>query len=125
MLSNHSTFANYQEHTNAVNRILIDMKKQLDQYRESPTANAQAVAIRERNLVTLIKYVEASAEIIQGMANARDAAYRAGIERGRELAEIEEQHTLSPNWPRRYHHDKEVNRAYGAYHQMMKWADHL
>lgn len=119
-----STYANYQDHTDAVNRILLDMKAQLDKYRELPTANPTAIAIRERNLVTLVKYVEASEEIIRCMADARDEAYRAGIERGRELVAAEGQHDLSPNWPRRHHRDREVSRYYGDYHQISKWADH-
>lgn len=128
MLTSHSTYANYQEHTNAVNAILLDMKTQLDKYRESPTANPTAVAIRERNLVTLVKYVEASADIIRSMADSRDEAYRAGIERGRELASAEGQHTLSPHWGNKNNfrspEDKESYRWEQNARSFSRWADH-
>lgn len=128
MLTTHSTFANYQEHTDAVNRILIDMKAQLDKYRESPTANPAAVAIREKNLVTLIKYMEASSEIIQSLADARNNAYGEGIERGRELAKEESKHQLSAHWSNKRNfpspQDKESYRWEQNARSYSRWADH-
>jgi len=122
------TYTNYQEHTDAVNRILLDMKTQLDIYRQSPTANPAAVAIRERNLITLVKYVEASKAIIQSMGDARDESYRAGIERGRELAMYEGKQTLSPRWGSKTHFkstaEKEAARWEHNYRADSKWADH-
>lgn len=124
-----STYTNYQQYTDAVNRILLDMKTQLDIYRQSPTANPNAVAIREQNLITLVKYVEASKEVIQSMGNARDESYRAGIERGRELAMYEGQQTLSPRWGSKTHYkstaEKEAARWEHNYRADSKWGDHF
>ena len=125
MVTTHSTTNDYPTQKQAAESALLAMKTSLDQYKQSPNANATSIEIRERQLLAIIRFFESCEEIIYLLAEERNAAFKRGIQRGQELANTEQEHHVSRHWQRRnLHPDREVNRRYLDYEQMVKWADH-
>jgi hypothetical protein len=124
MLTTHSTTNEYATQKKAAETALMAMKAALDQYKQLPTANATHIEIREKQLLALIRYFEISEDVIYLLAEERNAAFKRGIQRGQELANTEQEHQVSRHWRKTYHSDREVQRGYSSYEQMVKWADH-
>ena len=104
---------------------LLKMKTRLDAYKKRPDANPEQVERMEKELLDLVRFTQACKTFKQQSEAAQDAIYRQGIQRGLELAAEEERHEVSPHWKRNHHPDRDVNRYYHNYTQMMKWSDHL
>lgn len=125
MVTTHSTTNDYPTQKQAAESAFLAMKTSLDQYKQSPNANATSIEIRERQLLAIIRFFESCEEIIYLLAEERNAAFKRGIQRGQELANTEQEQQVSRHWQRRnLHPDREVNRRYLDYEQMAKWADH-
>lgn len=127
MLNSYTLLTDFANTIEAASNTLMDMKRNLDQYKLSTNANAASVEIREKQLLHLVRLVRSCDAAFTALNTERDAAYKEGFRRGQELCRTESNHSVSSNWGKRYRNneEKEAARFEHNYRADSNWGDHF